>query len=110
MLKYRYLSTILPTCRLYLSLSVENPARQMIRQEFAAMLRERYELHESARIPMSVATNHLQVAGDELLAWYVDNVDSCSPEEIAAIYGDMIMRATADVSLKPREEWLQRFR
>lgn len=53
--------------------------------------------------------NHICVAYTELVLWYLKNVDRYSPEDIAEICGDLVVRAAVEVAFVPREEWLQRF-
>lgn len=108
-LKYRYISQIPQVCRLYLSLPVDNPARQMVRQETSDWLFQRYRVKESCDVPLEVARDQMHASGDSLLGWYMDNLDSVSPEEVAELYDKLVLRGAADVALEPREDWLNSF-
>ena len=108
-LKYRYAYQHPQAIRLYLSLPPENPARQMVWDELAELVRQRYRPQESSNVEPDIAVNHILASTHELVTWCLDNIDRYSPDEVATIYGNLIVRATADLALEPREDWLQRF-
>ena len=94
---------------LYVSLPPDSRARQATRLILADMVRERFRPRESSIVDPNIAINHICVAYSELVVWYLDNQDKYSPEEIAEICGDLVVRAAVEVAFEPREDWLQRF-
>lgn len=107
--KYRYVRQRQRVFRMYLSLPQDNRARQMVKDAFIDIVRKRYRPHVQSNVEPDMAMNHILASSDELLAWYLDNIDAYSPGEIAAIYCDLIVRATAELALEPRKGWLQGF-
>ena len=94
---------------LYAALPADCQARRAVRLVLADMVRERYRPRDSSNVIADIAVNHICVAYSELVMWYVNNLERYSPEEIAEISGDLVVRAAVDVAFVPREEWLERF-
>lgn len=107
--KYRYIQRHPRLFRMYLSLRRDDPARQMVKQAFMEIVRKRYRPQLETKVEPDLAMNHVLASSDELLAWYLDHIDAYSSEEIAAIYCQLVVRATAELALEPRQDWLQRF-
>ena len=95
--------------RLYASLPPDSRARQAARRVLADMVRERYRPRDSSNVDPDIAVNHICVTYFELVMWYLNNLDRYSPENIAEICGELVVRAAVDVAFAPREDWLQRF-
>lgn len=91
--------------RLYYRLPESNSVRQYIQAEFRDMLLERYEPREGANIPPEVALNHIELSASALIDWFLDNLDSYTPQEVTAMYTDLISRETTALSLIRRSEW-----
>ena len=94
---------------LYAALPSDSQARKAVRLVLADMVMERYRPRESTNVNPDIAVNHICVAYNELVMWYLNNLDRYSPEDIAEICGDLVVRAAVEVAFEPREEWLQRF-
>lgn len=94
---------------LYASLPPESRAGQAARQVLADMVRERYRPRDSSNVDPEIAINHICIAYTEVVMWYLKNLDRYSPEDIAEICGDLVVRAAVDVAFEAREEWLQSF-
>lgn len=94
---------------LYAALPLDSQARKAVRCVLADMVRERYRPRDSSYVNPDIAINHICVAYYELVMWYLNNPDRYSPEDIAEICGDLVVRAAVEVAFEPREEWLQRF-
>lgn len=94
---------------LYASLPPDSQARKAVRLGLADMVRERYRPRDSSNVIPDIAVNHICVAYSELVMWYLNNLDRYSPEDIAAIFCDLVVQAAAEVAFVPREEWLERF-
>ena len=108
-LLFRYARQNPKTILLYGSLPPDSRARQATRLVLADMVRERYRPRDSSNVDPDIAINHICVAYTELVMWYLNNLDRYTPEDIAEICGDLVVRAAVDVAFVPREEWLQRF-
>ena len=106
---FRYVRQHQSVFHMYLSLPPDNPARQMVKYALIDIVRKRYRPQIQSNVEPDMAMNHLVASSDELLAWYLDNIDAYSPGEIAEIYCDLVVRATAKLALQPRNDWLQRF-
>ncbi len=108
-LLFRYARENPKVILLYASLPPSSRAHQQTRQALADMVRERYRPRESSKVDPVIAINHICVAYTEVVMWYLNNLDRYSPEDIAEICGDLVVRAAVDVAFEPREEWLERF-
>ena len=106
---YQYVQQNQKVFRLLLDMPEENPARQMYRRACAEVVRQRYFPSDMSDVEPDMAINHIVISSDELLGWYLNNIDAYEPDEIAAIFCDLIVQAAAEVAFVPREEWLQRF-
>ena len=106
---YRYVQQNQKVFRLLLDMPEENPARQMYRRACADVVRQRYFPSDSSDVEPDMAIHHIVVSSDELLGWYLNNIDVYGPDEIAAIFCDLIVQAAAEVAFVPRKEWLERF-
>lgn len=94
---------------LYANLPPGSQAHQATRLMLADMVRERYRPRAASKVDPEIAINHICVAYVELVMWYLNNLDRYTPEDIAAICGDRVVRAAVELTFVPREEWLQRF-
>ena len=106
---YRYVQQNQKAFRLLLAIPEENPARQTYRRACADVVRQRYFPSDSSNVEPDIAIHHIVISSDELLGWYLNNIDVYGPEEIAAIFCDLIIQAAAEIAFVPREEWLERF-
>ena len=95
--------------RLYLSLPLNSPPRQMVRATIKQMFLERYRPLNTDLQLRDFAINHILDSTDALLEWYLDNFDHYSTEEVSQMYLDIIIRAAVRVAFEPREDWLRRF-
>ena len=104
---YKYFSQNARLFRVYIDLPRTNVSRQLIRKELAELVVERYKERDSTGIPLEVSVIHIIESAHELLRWYLHNIEKYSLEEVAAIYADLILKATESTALVPREEWLR---
>ena len=105
---FRYVRDHPRHARLCLNLPLNSPLRQMIRAAFTQTVLARYRpLNQDPQLE-DMAINHILASTDALLEWYLDNLDTCSPEEVAQMYLDVIVRAAVGVAIEPREERLPR--
>lgn len=88
--------------QLYVRLPEANPARQMVRAELEDILHARYKPREGANVPRDVAFNHIIQSATGLLTWYLDNLDDYRPQDVTAMYADLISREATSLSLVRR--------
>ena len=91
--------------RFFFSLPESNIARRAVRAEIEKMMLERYKPKEGATIPLELAIDHIYRSGSNLLCWYLDNLDDYTPQEVTAMYADLISRETTAVALERRPDW-----
>ncbi len=88
--------------QLYVRLPEANPARQMVRAELEDILHARYKPREGANVPRDVAFNYIIQSATGLLTWYLDNLDDYRPQDVTAMYADLISREATSLSLVRR--------
>ena len=108
-LGFQYLHDHPRQARLYLNLSLQSPPRQVIRAAIKQLVLDRYRPLDTDPQLQDFAINHIIASTDALVEWYLDNLDYCSPEEVAQMYLDIVIRAAIRVAFEPREEWLRKF-
>ena len=108
-LGFQYVRDYPKHARLYLSLPLHSSPRQMIRATIKQMFLERYRPVTTDLQLKDFAIDHILDSTEALLEWYLDNLDLYSPEEVARIYLDIIIRAAVQVAFEPREDWFSRF-
>ena len=106
---FQYLHDHPKQLRMYLNLPINSRARQMFRAVITQLVLERYRPLDTDPQLKEMAINHILASTDAMLEWYLENLDTCSPEEVARMYLDIITRAAVRVAFEPREEWLRRF-
>lgn len=107
--KYRHIASSPDLYRVYASLPMDNPMRQAVSKELGNWFLERFEARDASNVPLELTVKHVVDACFGLLRWYLDNLDHYNPEDIAAIYSDLLLRSTSAVAISPREDWLNRF-
>ena len=90
------------------SLPRKNVASQQVIKRLEIMFRERFQLADSSSVSLEFAMNHIINSSIVLLRLYLDNLDRYTPEEIAAMYVDLVFGAPTSVTIAPREDWLKR--
>ena len=93
--------------RLYLSLPAYSLPRQTLRFAWANLVWARYEPLSTQAHLKDMAIKTMMASTEALLEWYGDNMDTVTAKEVASIYLDVIIKATAEVALQPREDWLR---
>ena len=95
--------------QVFLQLSQDNELRQEILQDMAELFLRRYKSHDDSSIPMEVSVNHVIASSNELVRWYLDHMEEYSPERVAAMHCDLVLKSVVSVAVEPREEWLNRY-
>ena len=94
--------------QVYLHLPLLTPLQLMIRDMTAKLIHLRYQPQSQRSIPSHVAINLFIAACNELMAWYLENIDECSSERAETMFDEMIMQAITHSAFVRREVWLQR--
>ena len=89
--------------QVFLSLPRDNRVRKTVWLEIAKFVTERYGPIDGSTVPYEVAVNHVIETFLELIRWYLKHDDEYSPEDLAAIHMELIVRASKHVTLEPRE-------
>ncbi|MCY3780263.1 MAG: hypothetical protein OXG78_08145 [Chloroflexi bacterium] len=92
--------------RVYVTLPVEHPAREMVHIAASNLIIERYEAQNPNRVPLEVAVRHMVEAFYDLLVMYLQNMDTYSVSQIATFFNDLIVQGTEYSVLSLREDWL----
>ena len=86
-----------------LSIPRDHPAILAVHAHMEQVLAERYQARYDCVIPLEISFNHIIRSADEFIRWYLDNEDNYSPEEIAVIYNELIVKATEGAALELRQ-------
>ena len=96
--------------RVYVNLPWEHPARQVILTEAAKILHDRYDQQGATSVPLGLSIDHILLATNNLVAWYLDHIDDYTPEEVAVIHDVLVLEALERQAIALREDWRQKRR
>ena len=92
--------------RVFVNLPWEHPARELIRTEAAKTVHEHYSWQEAASVPMDLSIDHILLATNNLVAWYLDHIDDYTLEEVAVMHDVLVRDALERRKLYVvREDW-----
>lgn len=94
--------------RVYVNLPWDHPARQVILTEAARFVNERYEAQNCSNVPLSLSVDHLILVSNNLVAWYLDQVDCYTPEQAADISDAIFLDALESHAIVMRKDWMQK--
>lgn len=77
--------------RVYVNLPWNHPVRQVILTDAAKIVRDRYELENTTSVPLDLSINHMLLATNNLVAWYLDHIDAYTPEQVAVIHDVLVL-------------------
>ena len=92
--------------RLYVALPKAHKARHGVFDAVAEFVRGRYEKRDSSPVPLELSVTHIIESTYLLLLVFLDRGDDYSPEQMAAIQHDLIVRPTEFMAVALREDWL----
>ncbi len=92
--------------RLYVALPKTHPARQVVFEALAEFVLGRYEKRDSSPVPLELSVTHIIGSTYLLLLVFLDRAGDYSPEQMAAIQHDLIVRPTEFMAIALREDWL----
>lgn len=81
-----------------------SPAVTKARDRIRDVSHKRYIARAECEIPFEASINHLTSSVWELTRWWLQEAAHYSPEEIATIHTELIVKATEQVALNKREQ------
>ena len=78
--------------RVYVNLPWEHPARQAIMNDATQLMRSRYAQQNETSAPLEVSIDHLILATNSLVTWYLDHIDDYTPEQAAEFHDDLVTK------------------
>ncbi len=94
--------------RVYVNLPQDHPARQAIMREAAKIMYGRYTQKTTTSAPLDLSIAQLISVTNHIVAWYLENIDDCSPEQAAAIHKDILTEALEHTALNLRDDWMRK--
>ena len=94
--------------RVYVNLPGQYPARQGILNDAAQIMYARYAQQNTTDVPLDVAIDHLLIATNNLVAWYLDHINDYTPAQAADIHNDLVIKALERQALVLRDDWLKK--
>ena len=104
---YTFISDHQDVLRVYVNLPWDHPARQVILTEAAKIVHERYCWQDAASVPMGLSIDHILLATNSLVAWYLDHIDDYTPEQVAVIHEVLVLDALERQAIVLRDDWMQ---
>ena len=96
---YRFVRDQARAYRLYLSLPLTNPARQIGDAHAEKLIRDRCVPRLPAFVPLELSVKHIYETSNRLIAWYLDHLDECSLEHIVSMHYDLVINGTKNIVL-----------
>ena len=83
--------------RLYLTLPLTNPVRQIFIAETETLILSRCQQRATSTTPIELSVEHILETSNRLIAWYLDRLTEYTPEQIASIHYDLVIAGTQAV-------------
>ena len=93
--------------RVYVNLPWDHPARQVILTEATELARERYTQQCATSMPLTLSIDHILLATNNLVAWYLDHIDDYTPEQMADMHSVIVLEALERRAIVLRDDWMQ---
>ena len=100
LIMFEYIKTNSRIYRVFISIPRESHLVRPVYEAVEASVRENYVARDESRIPIEVAINHIVASIVELVRWWIGNDLSYSPEQMATIQSELIVKATEIVALE----------
>jgi AcrR family transcriptional regulator len=97
---FNYVKNNSRTYRVFIDLPRDSKLFNATYDAVATSLYENYIARDENYIPMEVAVNHIVTSITELIRWWVVNDMEFSPEKMATIQSELIIKATEIVAFK----------
>ena len=92
---------------LSLSLPVDHPAVKPLWDEAPAIVAEIYSARDEDTIPKAASVNHIVNSVAALLRWWLSEGNDYTPEQMATMQSELIVKVTESVALDHRSERLR---
>jgi len=87
------------TYRVFIDLPRDSKLFDTVYDAVANSIHENYVARDESLIPMAIAVNHIVTSISELIRWWIVNDMAISPEKMAIIQSELIIKATELVAL-----------
>ena len=104
---YRMLDRHRDTVSVGLSLPVDHPVAKPLWDEATGIVAELYSARDEETIPMEVSVNHVINSVAALFRWWLSEGNEYSPEQMATMQSELIIKVTESVALHHRSEGLR---
>lgn len=97
---YRFVSQRPRIYRVFYSLPPEHPIRAYIREASVKLILQLWQERAVPSVPLALSIDFLLQCADLLIHWYLDHLDDYTPEDIATMHFDLIIKGEhSDLSL-----------
>ena len=96
---FEYVKANNRTYRVFIDLPRDSELFNAVYETVAKSIHENYVARDEDLIPMEIAVNHIVTSISELIRWWVVNDMEISPEKMATIQSELIIKATELVAL-----------
>ncbi len=83
--------------RLYFSLPVTHPVRQIFIAETEKLIHARCQQRAHTTVPLDLSVEHILETSNRLIAWYLDRLTEYTPEQVATIHFDLVITGTQSI-------------
>jgi len=99
LIMFQYIQEHVRVYRVFVNLPHNSNLLKAVHQVISISIIETYEARDESRIPMDVAVNHIVTSIIELIRWWIHSELELSPEQMAVIQSELIVKATELVAL-----------
>jgi len=96
---FNYVKENSRTYRVFIDLPRDSELFNAVYDAVATSIHKSYVARDENLIPMEIAVNHVVTSISELIRWWVHNDMEISPEKMATIQSELIIKATEIVAL-----------
>ena len=96
---FEYVKENSRTYRVFIDLPRDSELFHAVYDTVANSIRKTYVARDENLIPMAIAVNHIVTSITELIRWWILNDMEISPEKMATIQSELIIKATELVAL-----------
>ena len=105
---YTFISEHPDVLRVYINLPWEHPARQVIVSDAVKLMYARYAQQNTSSAPLDISIDHLLMATNNLVAWYLDHLDDYTPEQAAVMHNTLVGKALEHKAINLQDDWMQK--
>ena len=91
--------------RIYLSLPKRHTIRETIDRAALDLVAAHCERHEQTEVPFELSVEIVEAITGRLIHLFLDNVDGYTPEQMASMHYDLVVKGAAATTLNFRQAW-----